>query len=784
MANPSFGAGEDNKIEHYTNFNDYFNDSPAQKIFASELEMISGLDLTTIGFSDLTRYIFWIDYVIESAVYIALIEGILALEEIAIPDKKTNTQIAEDFQMELGNYGSISYSVITRYIYEILKYPKHSRARKGSSGIFDRLGAFYIGLSFFVNTDPLLFLSKFGESNEDLATGQSTIGQAGGALSSIPIVGPISSFEVVQNILYYLIESFTTLSGIGRQRLIMLIRRFHMKGDWYSNKLFKAKSDALTSNTPPENFLVQLNYYYVTFIIERMNIGLKLKNYYRNKKSKINRLNRSGRVKDSNGLFTLNYDSNTKSAVVVPYKPVEKNLKNKISQKQSMSISSLPQAFIMPKSFLQSFDIASYGDSNKFSEAFLEEHVASYFIKTDKPQERLSRKVVAELEEFYEKEMMPFYFQDIRTNEIIGFHAFIESYTDQFSPQYQETTPGYGRIDKVSHYVNTSRNINITFTLASMSKEDHDLMWYQINKLVSMVYPQWSSGFKKSTKLNEKILNYEFPFTQVPIASPLIRIRLGDVLKSNYSTHAMEKIHGSGNIKYEGSPVSNYTLPNEKLQNPIENDNKNYTKKTYILPGKYKKLNGEYIKVSDLKEVLTTKLDEKFSLVNFMDKKLEFGLMGPVPSPEIFNESVSGQVDNKSIVTYISPISTKSSPLTKDNLPGAELSQGIKQFTSSFVEDRVNNPFTAAQETTLGKGLAGFIKSLDVNSQDQLWETSVKGSKAPMAVKITIAFEPIHDIPPGLDSDGAMRAPVYNTGRIINTLYGDVYDTNKAKKEE
>jgi hypothetical protein len=118
-------------------------------------------------------------------------------------------------------------------------------------------------------------------------------------------------------------------------------------------------------------------------------------------------------------------------------------------------------------------------------------------------------------------------------------------------------------------------------------------------------------------------------------------------------------------------------------------------------------------------------------------------------------------------------------------MPGEKLSNGIKQFTSSFdSSNRVNNPFTAAQETTLGKGLAGFIKSLDVNSQDQLWETSVKGSKAPMAVKISITFEPIHDIPPGLDSDGAMRAPVYNTGRIINTLYGDVYDTSKVKKEE
>ena len=48
-----------------------------------------------------------------------------------------------------------------------------------------------------------------------------------------------------------------------------------------------------------------------------------------------------------------------------------------------------------------------------------------------------------------------------------------------------------------------------------------------------------------------------------------------------------------------------------------------------------------------------------------------------------------------------------------------------------------------------------------------------------MSVKINLSFDPIHDIAPGLDADGAMRAPVYNTGRIVNTLYGDVYDKDK-----
>ena len=106
--------------------------------------------------------------------------------------------------------------------------------------------------------------------------------------------------------------------------------------------------------------------------------------------------------------------------------------------------------------------------------------------------------------------------------------------------------------------------------------------------------------------------------------------------------------------------------------------------------------------------------------------------------------------------------------------------QGISStYTKPFETDEqnnpqsLNNPITAAYETSSGKGLAGFITMIDLNTQDQTWETEVVGSKAPKTIKVSINFSPIHDIQPGLDADGAMRAPVYNTGRIINKLYGD-----------
>ena len=45
-----------------------------------------------------------------------------------------------------------------------------------------------------------------------------------------------------------------------------------------------------------------------------------------------------------------------------------------------------------------------------------------------------------------------------------------------------------------------------------------------------------------------------------------------------------------------------------------------------------------------------------------------------------------------------------------------------------------------------------------------------------MLVKITVNFAPIHDIPPGLDHNGMLRAPTYNVGRINNQFFGDPKD--------
>ena len=60
-----------------------------------------------------------------------------------------------------------------------------------------------------------------------------------------------------------------------------------------------------------------------------------------------------------------------------------------------------------------------------------------------------------------------------------------------------------------------------------------------------------------------------------------------------------------------------------------------------------------------------------------------------------------------------------------------------------------------------GKGLAGTIDSLNFDWYENVtWELT-PGSRAPKMCKVSISFTPIHDISPGLDSNGFNRGPVY-----------------------
>ena len=152
---------------------------------------------------------------------------------------------------------------------------------------------------------------------------------------------------------------------------------------------------------------------------------------------------------------------------------------------------------------------------------------------------RLSADVVNLVENELEADYMPFYIHDLRTNEILSFHAFLEDASEDFNVEYS-SQEGYGRMDKVQIFKGTTRNISVNFKMVATSEDDHDIMWYKINRLAMMIYPQWTQGRKISVQ-NIKFIQ---PFSQIPGATPVIRLRLGDLYKSNYSKMAVARLFG------------------------------------------------------------------------------------------------------------------------------------------------------------------------------------------------------------------------------------------------
>ena len=172
-------------------------------------------------------------------------------------------------------------------------------------------------------------------------------------------------------------------------------------------------------------------------------------------------------------------------------------------------------------------------------------------INLDGTFNRIPGQAVKIMEDRLGAEYVPFYFHDLRTNEIISFHAFLDTLSDTISPEYNAVT-GYGRLDPVQIYRTTTRKLQVGFTVWATNRQDFDEMWYKINKLVTMLYPQWTQGTQVS---NANANTFYQPFSQVIGASPIIRLRVGDVIKSNYSRFALARTFGIGDSEVQAAPV-------------------------------------------------------------------------------------------------------------------------------------------------------------------------------------------------------------------------------------
>ena len=454
---------------------------------------------------------------------------------------------------------------------------------------------------------------------------------------------------------------------------------------------------------------------------------------------------------------------------------------------------------------------------------------------------RIDSAAVRAFEDALDGEYMPFYFQDLRTNEIIGLHAFLLSLSDDYSANY-ESISGLGRAEPVRIYKDTQRKIGLSFMLAALDKNDFNHMWDKVNRLTMLAYPQYTRG--KIYNNSSLGIQFEKPFTQQVGASPMVRLRLGNLLRSNYSKFNLAKIFGIGG----GGTKVNLTEGDKNKQVAAADRAAKARGDALVAQAqaaaiKELKDNDKTIKYTkDFQFILNkaavykTRLDDKTAkLVGLTQPQASPPSKGPAPKlpqqapnaryvadgdwyrtfagdaggplrfkisgifppadpkyakgtfvalttatdadkislppgeNEYFVPIVDLTMDTDTTTKYDAAIAIEADNSTQ--VKAAKANQPKPTYTNETIAASENEFMLAANnvivrsfESTGGKGLAGFIDSINFDWYDRTtWDIDID-RKAPQMCKVTISFTPIHDISPGLDAYGNNRAPIYPLG--------------------
>jgi len=415
------------------------------------------------------------------------------------------------------------------------------------------------------------------------------------------------------------------------------------------------------------------------------------------------------------------------------------------------------------------------------------------------------------MERLLEAEYIPFYFHDIRTNEIIAFHAFLTSLSDDYTANY-ESSEGFGRVEPVKIYKSTARKIGLSFYVAATSPDDFEEMWVKINKLVTLVYPQYSEG----RTLTSEDGKYQFtqPFSQMIAASPMIRIRLGNLLSTNYSRFALARLFGAtlggaAAPKFGGDAIKldakklgdaakalvtsqttadgNTWLVQSGVSYDVASDAGGIGPSVGIGPGKANiaewkvGIEGDYIPVTIDKVdptdptmvIIKTKKPDAdfFSGQGLSDTDRQTVLIKWVTDNYADDKNPLYNVIDKKFrvkAAWLRPTGATKKKLFKD--AGVETS-AIDDLTKFL--DPEKNSLVKSFKSAGGRGLAGFIDSMNFDWYDKVRWDDRPGHKAPMMCKVTLSFTPIHDISPGLDSQGYNRAPIYPVGFFAHSTDTD-----------
>lgn len=449
---------------------------------------------------------------------------------------------------------------------------------------------------------------------------------------------------------------------------------------------------------------------------------------------------------------------------------------------------------------------------------------------------RLPVDVVKRVEQQLEMDYMPFYFQDLRTNELMSFHAFLEDVGEDFNVDYA-STDAYGRQDPVNIYKSTNRSINLSFKMVATNDDDMSLVWFKLNRLAMMIYPQWTNGREINLGNNIKFTQ---PFSQIPGATPVIRLRLGDLFKSNYSKLSVLRLFGAstrqdytinGATQQPRGPADDgTTLPRNQASsitapsqaNPgstglrerlafLQDISMIWTGGSSDLLATPQRINPDDIFTRNSATLSTVVLFVGPMASNIRNMRaagrritannprarIYAKYLGVVPGTQTValelnsykidtgSETITGTRGTTTIRVPINSVfraaldrnttayetqrSANSEAATQrretEPTSGPVSTDGLETITSANFYSETENPIMRSYRSTYGKGLAGVIKSFNVEYEKGVWATEGSdNTRAPKIVTVRIGMDVIHDSPVGLDANGTMMAPVWPVG--------------------
>lgn len=382
---------------------------------------------------------------------------------------------------------------------------------------------------------------------------------------------------------------------------------------------------------------------------------------------------------------------------------------------------------------------------------------------------------------------LPFYFHDLRTNEIISFHGFLSDLSDQFSTDY-EASEGYGRAGSLYHYKNVKRKTGLRFWMVATNKEDFDLMWYKLNRLLAMAQPMYTEGRSISYTDNSNQYKFTQPFSQIPAGTPIVRVRVGDIITNNVSDLDIARLYGLGNnslfsLSHQSEQVAPLTTQVESIREQIRGfENKFQVGKQLV---SHTRLYASRPTRNGINGEILTTPPNRGGRNNFVIDAGSKITITQVPTAQNGSGTVAVTLEGGDQTNYNIDRQIISScfNLTQDDISAVREANPRLETSSNSLQEAQRNatifneqeelnflkgtPIFKSFESAAGEGMLAVIESIEpaFDMSSMAWEDE-PGSVAPKAFEVAISLAPMFDINPGIAADGQMIGAIYRVGRI------------------